>query len=519
MKMNKGKLSAFIAASMFCAAFTMTSCSSSDGLDGKTTSISIPVNGESFGDDVSSRTAAKVDTVRQSLGNGVVLEATIAPDGAVQTRSANTVTDGTQVLVAVYKGSTYYRSLTASISSGKISNLELPINTSLNLRFYAHADKSSLPTATSDGKITDTNTDLMYGHIDGVTLDSNGNVTAGNLSSGFTFKHLYTRARVTMTTTAGKITALSGLNLTGSPIKYSSVKVNLYDGTLSNYSSNANSQSFTIPTTLDAASITTGYSNFIVNPSVTPALGFSSVTASNVAYTNKSMNLNSALTNGHSYTIGMNLKIPTYNIVYNASSGDTGVSNLPASTSKPIGTDVNLTTATPTRAETTYYGYSFIGWSKTNGGTTVDFATNASVSDAALGHTSGNVNLYAVWKQTTKCSLLPTTFAIASAINFHVIVGASYEFKCKSGWNFTINISDANNFTETANNLPGLHVSTCISISNGVLSVNQLQSPQCMSMSTWMCTDSEYGDAMQKGCYVMCTGNANSATVTASDCP
>jgi hypothetical protein len=385
MEMNKSKLSAFIAMSMFCAVFTITSCSTSDGLNGKTASISIPVNGESFGDDVSSRAAAKVDTVRQSLGDGVTMEATIAPETAVQTRSGNTVADGTQVLVAVYKGSTYYRSLTASISSGKISNLELPTGESLNLKFYAHADKSSLPTATSDGKITDTNTDLMYGHIDGVTLDSNGNVTAGNLSNGFTFKHVYTRARFNIATDYGTITA-AGTATMGKAVANTQAVVNLSTGSIESKSGTPSSDySYTF------SGLSTGYQNFISSGNagfiVLPSLSLTYDCGSKTYGTFNT--LNGAFANGKSYNAKISLKVTTYNITY---SQGTVSATMPSTQKKVKDLAIGLSSTIPTSTD-----YLFNGWKDTAGNT---YKPGDSYSANA------GLNLTAQW--VSKCSL-PST--------------------------------------------------------------------------------------------------------------
>jgi uncharacterized repeat protein (TIGR02543 family) len=515
--MKKEIIIKFMVLSALSVAFTMTSCSSTESLEEKAATISIPVNGESFGDEVESRAeTTKADTIKQNLGNGAVMEVYITPDGAaVQTRAANNVADNTPVLVAIYKGSTYYRTLTASISSGKISNVQLPTGESLNLRFYAHADKSSLPTATSDGKITDTNTDLMYGHIDGLTLDSNGNATAGNISNGFSFKHLFTRACIALTTSAGKITALSGLNLTGTPVNYTSAVVNLYNAALSNLTGSNNTQSYTTPT-LGNATVTTAYKNFIVNSSVAPKLSFTSITANTVTSTNKSVTLSGALSNGKSYKISVNIKIPTYKVIYNASSGVTGVTSLPSSQTKTVGTNLTLSTAKPSRTDDNF-GYTFLGWSKTNGGSTVDFAAGATVSDgsSSLNHKTGDVNLYAVWKQTSKCgSLTPNAFS-----GIHVIVGQSYTYTISTGWTFTVRIDSASSFTITSNSNS---YAPSLTLNNGVLTLTKTNGDlyyACWSIKG-LCTNVAYKPAMERCCAVTCgyATNVSVTSLTATDC-
>jgi uncharacterized repeat protein (TIGR02543 family) len=399
-------------------AITLTSCDNNNELrNGNTANISIPVNGETFGDEVSTRATEKPDTVRQNLGNGVIMEVSVTPDKAVQTRTANTVADNTQVLVAVYKGSTYYRSLTASISSGKISNLELPTGVSINLKFYAHGDKSAVPNTLISGKFTDTNTDLMYGHIDGVTLDSNGNDTSNQLSNGFTFKHLYTRARIEMTSSAGTISALSGLNLSGngSSNVARQVSVNLSDGTLSNLCNNTNIVNFSTPT-LSVNPITTGYQYFIANTAV-PYLVYSGITVNTIAYAAKKIALNKALSNGISYTVKISLKVPTYNITYN---GNNGTSGRAQDLNVAKGSSVSFPSAT--RSDCIFTGW----YNAASGGSLIGSAgTNYKPT--------ANITLYAHWKMTETISwsrnTSGTTFTASGFLQSHsytITVGNCY---------------------------------------------------------------------------------------------
>ena len=48
-------------------------------------------------------------------------------------------------------------------------------------------------------------------------------------------------------------------------------------------------------------------------------------------------------------------------------------------------------------------GYTFVGWSTTSGGTTVNYTDGASVNNLTSTH-NGTVNLYAIWRANTSTS-------------------------------------------------------------------------------------------------------------------
>jgi hypothetical protein len=322
-----------IAALLLAAVITlgMNSCSSSDDLNEATTKNSIPVNGISFGEDAAlSRAAIQADTVRQNLGNGMYMEAVVTPDKvtATQTRTANVVTSLNNVLVCVYVNGSLYKQITTSVSGGQITDLELPTGKTFNLEFYAHADGSALPSVDSDGTITDTGTDLMHGEITDVILENDGTDLFGTLAAGFTFKHVYARACVSLTNTQATVTAATTASINSGAAATSAV-VNMSNGSISSVTGTPESDLSDSFSTVGTNTVTSGYSYFIANPSASSiTISLPSFTTNGVTFTNKSLTMNNKhFSNGSSYNVKVNLKLGTFSADVLAYTWDKGKTN------------------------------------------------------------------------------------------------------------------------------------------------------------------------------------------------
>ena len=86
----------------------------------------------------------------------------------------------------------------------------------------------------------------------------------------------------------------------------------------------------------------------------------------------------------------------TYQVIYNANGG----SNAPAAQTKTYGKNLTLTTSVPTRS-----GYSFLGWSTSKSATSAAYAAGATLKTDVY---SGDITLYAVWKQNEVKLIAPT---------------------------------------------------------------------------------------------------------------
>jgi hypothetical protein len=240
-----------------------------------TVKVSIPISGESFGDDISTRSATRNDTIFTitDLGGGAMMETSIAPEYATfeQTRAANTIISGT-VFVAVYDGNTLYRAISsATISNGVISNIEVPIGKPIKLVFYANYDDATQTcTAPAVSSETITNSDnasgtidLMRGEISSVTIVDNTTTL-----DGFTFRHLYSRAKVTYMVNIGTIESKHLNAIIREESFCDSAKVALSDGTVTTSKTNVSRQmDFGNIKTNNTNSITSVYKYFIANES------------------------------------------------------------------------------------------------------------------------------------------------------------------------------------------------------------------------------------------------------------
>jgi uncharacterized repeat protein (TIGR02543 family) len=396
---------------LFCAIlaiFGLTSCSSSENdftsFTG-TAIVSIPISGESFGNDVNTRSVPALETVYSAidLGGGVILETNVTPEyNPIQSRAANTITSGT-VFVAVYDGSTLYRTIpNATISNGVISNIEVPIGKPIELVFYANYDDAAqtctAPTVSGETIISTDNgsgtIDLMRGEISSVVAENTTTL------DGFTFKHMYSRAKVTYTVNFGNID--SSITTWFNKESFSSgASVALSDGTVTASTTNiSNDFMFDDAAANNTNTVSTNYKYFIADKVDSMTLIASSSEALNREldkYLMHGIILKSSFKNGTSYNVGIALNIKAYMINFDLNATDAIAGSI-TSQAKEWGTDVTLkTTANPTRE-----GYVFVGWTLDKTKTTESdiIASGASVSDANLGRTaysSDSIRLYAVW--------------------------------------------------------------------------------------------------------------------------
>ena len=84
--------------------------------------------------------------------------------------------------------------------------------------------------------------------------------------------------------------------------------------------------------------------------------------------------------------LGVNWQANTYTVTYDANGG----SGAPSAQTKTYGTDLTLSSTTPTKA-----GYTFQGWGTTSNATTVAYKPGAKYTSNA------NLTLYAIWKTNT----------------------------------------------------------------------------------------------------------------------
>lgn len=115
--------------------------------------------------------------------------------------------------------------------------------------------------------------------------------------------------------------------------------------------------------------------------------------ASRTGYAFKGWSTSNSATSGStgSYTPTGNVtlyavwKINTYAVNYNANGG----SGAPSAQTKTYGTDLTLSSTTPTRS-----GYTFMGWGTSASDTSVDYAAGAKYTSNAA------ITLYAIWRKT-----------------------------------------------------------------------------------------------------------------------
>lgn len=93
-------------------------------------------------------------------------------------------------------------------------------------------------------------------------------------------------------------------------------------------------------------------------------------------------------TQGSSTTLTFNTAWNTYTIAYNANGG----SGAPGSQTKTYGTNLTLSSTTPSRT-----GYTFLGWSTSNTATSASYSAGATLSSDLTASHGVTVTLYAVW--------------------------------------------------------------------------------------------------------------------------
>ncbi|MDR0892542.1 MAG: hypothetical protein LBN24_07995 [Mediterranea sp.] len=275
--------------------------------------------GEEFGSEESTRSLADVQVTRTDLGNGMILEASVVPDGQAATRAAEDVTEGAAVLAIVYNSSTNAVVDTQNlyVTSGKLT-LQIPQSEPVAIVFYSYNNTTMPTTSLAVGDIFNASGNRLEN--EGVhdiiwykTSDISIGTDAVNLGS-IVFSHVFVQVRTELTSTDGSnITAITAslpdAGATSANIDLSSKAVS------SQYGTQATSMSTTTGSTATTA---TSYADMIPKntASASYTLSITSMTVGGTTVTNKSTNITAAFALGKRYKIKLKVKdgTPSYGI-------------------------------------------------------------------------------------------------------------------------------------------------------------------------------------------------------------